>query len=85
MGGWVGKLRFSVTQYEHQSGFATCRAMFAPSQQKTKKPLQKANAEKGTSQFFFSQQRVNKPNVSHLTFLQRQSKSIKKLVNQKQR
>ena len=35
------------------AGFATCRAMLVCSQQKTKKPLQKANAEKGTSQFFF--------------------------------
>ena len=35
------------------AGFASCRSMLVCSQQKTKKPLQNANAEKGPSKFFF--------------------------------
>ena len=45
---------YSVTHTTLAVGFATYRAMLVCSQQKTKKPLQNANAEKGPSKFFFA-------------------------------
>ena len=49
-----GKYVYSATPYNTSRRPCHLPCNVFCSQQKTKKPLQKANAEKGTSQFFFA-------------------------------